>query len=71
MAEENKPVEERSIMVRLVPMTDAEFQVYLARAVDNYAQEHVNESVLTTATRSKRHNDKTCVCGYAVSHGCI
>lgn len=28
-------------MVRLIPMTDAEFQVYLAQAVDNYAQEHV------------------------------
>ena len=28
-------------MVRLVPMTDAEFEVYLAHAVDNYAQEHV------------------------------
>jgi ribosomal protein S18 acetylase RimI-like enzyme len=39
--EENKPVEEQSIMVRLAPMTDAEFQVYLARAVDNYALEHV------------------------------
>jgi len=28
-------------MVRLVPMTEAEFEVYLAQAVDNYAQEHV------------------------------
>ncbi|MBI5564781.1 MAG: N-acetyltransferase [Chloroflexi bacterium] len=28
-------------MVRLVPMTNAEFQVYLALAVDDYAQEHV------------------------------
>ena len=27
-------------MVRLIPMTEAEFQVYLARAVDDYAQEH-------------------------------
>ncbi len=30
------------IMVRLVPMTGTEFDVYLARAVDNYAQEHVS-----------------------------
>jgi ribosomal protein S18 acetylase RimI-like enzyme len=28
-------------MVRLVPMTDVELQVYVAYAVDNYAQEHV------------------------------
>jgi len=28
-------------MVRLVPMTEAEFQPYLAHAIDDYAQEHV------------------------------
>ena len=28
-------------MVRLVPMTAAELQVYLAGAIDNYAREHV------------------------------
>ncbi|MFN8597081.1 MAG: GNAT family N-acetyltransferase [Anaerolineae bacterium] len=28
-------------MVRLVPMTATEFQTYLARAIDDYAQEHV------------------------------
>lgn len=28
-------------MVRLVPMTEAELQAYLAGAIDNYAQEHV------------------------------
>src|ERR1700730_120390 len=31
----------KNSMIRLVPMTEAEFQVYLEQSIANYAQEHI------------------------------